>query len=694
MRRSSVVATLTPMSRASALLAIAALWVSLPGPHPSAQADLLVPKSGPKLHGLVVKKTETEVVFNPYWSTNPEMTFEVVKLPIDQVKKLDLEPRAEPEFFRRLAARKYADLAEATALATWAREHRLKAHAEMAIALATAEGLVPAEKAAEAGGKSHVEGLARGGSLADVGAVTLLRIKAAKASTAAGDLATLVKGSTVSPYEIGRIRRSSLAPKGYQEDVPMSVHADHYAGAVYTLFVPDGYDPTTTWPLLIGLHGGGPDGKDGDEVVGSGPSAMNFYRGLAAEHGVIVACPTAQMAGWGNKINEELVRDVILELRLLYNVDIDRIHLTGHSMGGYGTWTLGPRMADVFATISPMAGSGDGNVKALVDTKTPIFIYHSADDFIPVLPDRLAAKHLRETGLDFMYTELDHEGHGLPESVRKQLFEFLVPRRNFDPAYKDVWPRSSFVGKMTPEEKRYLGDPGAQFDGKAATLDDGLASLRLGGGCARAAAAALTASKPAGVAEGAVKILKDEKLSPYTRAEAARLLGSLADATAVPVIRKAMASEARRDTSVLAVAAARALVALKDTASAEAFTAATRAWAAYFESKRATATMSFSDWERSVYTLARVISAWGDLGGAGSVDLLDKLVVARVFAAGPKVETSERVPQDPGLARAELARAVGHAYAVAKAPAAKWDALLVSLSADAAAKQAAESERK
>ena len=30
------------------------------------------------------------------------------------------------------------------------------------------------------------------------------------------------------------------------------------------------------------------------------------------------------MAGWGNKINEDLVRDVIAEVRLTYHVDIDR----------------------------------------------------------------------------------------------------------------------------------------------------------------------------------------------------------------------------------------------------------------------------------------------------------------------------------------------------------------------------------
>ena len=167
------------------------------------------------------------------------------------------------------------------------------------------------------------------------------------------------------PEALERLRRSALQPTGRHEDVPLSVHADRYPGAVYTLFVPRRTTPSRPWPLLIGLHGGGPDGKASDEVVGSGDSAMNFYDREAAERGVIVACPNALMAGWGNKVNEDLVRDLITEMRLLYHIDIDRIHLTGHSMGGYGTWALGPQMAELFATISPMAGAGGGGVEPL-----------------------------------------------------------------------------------------------------------------------------------------------------------------------------------------------------------------------------------------------------------------------------------------------------------------------------------------
>ena len=264
----------------------------------------------------------------------------------------------------------------------------------------------------------------------------------------------------------------------------------------------------------------------------------------------------------------------------------------------------------------------------------------------------------------------------------------------YDPKAKDAWPRSSFLGKPTPEEKTYLGDPSAELEGRVAGLDEHLAALRLGGGCARAAVTALAATKPAGALEGAVKVLKDEKASPYARAEAARLLGLLADASAAPALRKAVTGEARRDTSRLASTSARALVALKDAGGVDALSTATRTWAAWFEGKRQGPSMSFSDWERGLRTLSALVTAWADLGGEHAAEVLDKFVVARVFAGGPKVETSDRVPQDPSVARSELARAVAKAYAVSRAPDGAWDALLASLAGDANAKAAATEERK
>jgi dienelactone hydrolase len=548
-----------------------------------------------------------------------------------------------------------------------------------------------------------LEGLKRAGFKADNPLLNPVLAKALKDHAADGDPDARRKRHAVvksmapawTPEALERLRRSALQPTGRHEDVPLSVHADRYPGAVYTVFVPKEYDPSRPWPLLIGLHGGGPDGKALDEVVGSGDSAMNFYDREAAERGVIVACPNAIVAGWQNKVNEDLVRDLIAEMRLLYHIDIDRIHLTGHSMGGYGTWALGPKMAEIFATISPMAGAGGGGVDRLIETKTPIFIYHSADDYIDVNPDRQAARQLRESDLDFIYTELDGHGHGYPDVIREELFDFLMPRRNFDPAYKEAWPRSSFLGKVGAEEKTYLGDP-TEALGAPAGLEQWLAWLRLGGGRARVAATALGAARPEGAAEGLAKLLKDEKLAPHARAEAARAAGLLGEAglAAAASLRKAVAASAAREASGLVVSASSALAAMKDPEAHEALQRGVAAWVLYFEDKLTGDGMRFSDWQRSLTTLAALVGAWADLGGRGAAGALEKGLVPKVLGRTTKVDTSERVPQDPSRAFQALAKAVARCYAAEKAPAAAWEALLAACAGNAPAKAAVEAARK
>lgn len=659
-----------------------------------AHADILVPKSGPKVRGRLVTQDAGGVVFNPYWSPNPEMRWEVVRLPADAVKKVEIEPHPEPEFFRRLAERKPGDVPALKDLAVYAKEQKLKACAEMAWALVLTEAPDDAAALAALGGAARLAAVKRGNPLLDAELRAALTAYAAEPDAALRQRAALdlkARGYPAKPEELERLRRSALLPTGLQRDVPLSMHADRYVGAVYTLLVPDAYDPARPWPLLIGLHGGGPDGKAMDEVVGSGDSAMNFYQDLAAQRGVIVACPNAQVAGWGEKVNEDLVRDLILELRLLYHVDVDRIHLTGHSMGGFGAWALGPRLAELLATVSPAAGGG-ADLQRLIETKTPVFVFHGSDDaVVGVDSDRAAARRLKDTDLDFVYTELDGVGHGYPDSVRRELFDFLLPRRNADPAVKDAWPRSSFLTKVTPEEKTYLGDPGAL--GAVLSLEDWLGWIRLGGGRARAGVAAVVAARPAGAVEALVKVVKDEKVPAHARAEAARALGLLQDLAAAPALRKAVDAPALRASSVLAVAAARALAALPDPEAGDALAKGVAVWTGYFEDKAMGSAMRYSDWQRSISTLGALVDAWVALGAQDAVPVLDRTVVAKVFAPALKVETSERVPQDPSAARAALAKAVGAAYAKAQAPAARWEALLAALEADPKARAAAASAR-
>ena len=51
--------------------------------------------------------------------------------------------------------------------------------------------------------------------------------------------------------------------------------------------------------------------------------------------------------------------EVLADAKNIYHPDEERIYLTGHSMGGHGTWYLGATYPDYFAAIAPCAGYPD-----------------------------------------------------------------------------------------------------------------------------------------------------------------------------------------------------------------------------------------------------------------------------------------------------------------------------------------------
>lgn len=654
-----------------------------------AAADVLVPKGGKAVRGAIVSQTDTEVVFNIYWSRNPAVVNpeHLVRLPLDRVKKVEARPHPEVEIWRRWKRAKTAD--EFAAAGAYAKEHKLKAQAHVCFAMALA--LDETHKAAikGIGGRTKWESARKGNPLLDAELQGMLERYVAEDDPAERrKLHKTLKGKAFPAklHELERWRRSKHQPTGYQEDRPISYRSDARPGAVYTLYVPPSYTPAKTWPLIIGLHGGGPDGKRGDEVVGSGPSAMNFYRRNAARYGFLVACPTALHAGWGGKANEAFVRDLITELRLLYHVDIDRIYLTGHSMGGFGTWALGPRLAEDLAAISPMAGGG-GSIGKLVSTKTPVFIFHGADDrVVGPSSDRNQAKQLLGTTHDFVYTELDKVGHGFPASVQVELFDFFEPRRRHDKKRKHAWPRSSFSGKVSKEEARYLGDPLAELEGASVSLKHRLTHVRLGGGRALAAIAALVEQKPDGVVAGLAKVLGSTGVPFDGRAYAARALGQIGDPAGAAALRKAVALPAEKNQSMIARACARALVALKDADGLGALGKAIEAWSGFCEDKVSSGEMAYSDWRRSASVLIDLVEAWGAVAlPTSSSAVLEKTLVQRVLAPQHEVRTSRRVPQDPSILRLALARAIAKAYKHTSASAERWAQLRAALANDAKA---------
>lgn len=122
----------------------------------------------------------------------------------------------------------------------------------------------------------------------------------------------------------------------------------------YLMFKPKGYDAqgTKKWPLILFLHGSGERGTNVQIVAKHGIPKIVANKPDFPFITVSPQCPDG--VWWSSEALIALLDDVIAHNA----VDTNRIYLTGLSMGGFATWTLGTCHPERFAAIAPVCGAG------------------------------------------------------------------------------------------------------------------------------------------------------------------------------------------------------------------------------------------------------------------------------------------------------------------------------------------------
>lgn len=114
----------------------------------------------------------------------------------------------------------------------------------------------------------------------------------------------------------------------------------------YSISVPSAYDSTVRWPLIVSMHG------HGWYAPFQGHPAPSYS-------GAFCLSPQGRGATDYKDLGELDVLQAIAEVEKDFNIDPDRIYLTGGSMGGTGSFHLGVHYADRFAGIFPIVGNAD-----------------------------------------------------------------------------------------------------------------------------------------------------------------------------------------------------------------------------------------------------------------------------------------------------------------------------------------------
>jgi len=242
----------------------------------------------------------------------------------------------------------------------------------------------------------------------------------------------------------------------------------------YCLYVPKAYDKSKAWPLMVALHG-----------LYSSPWQILHYPGLtkqAEKYGFIVVAPMGyNKQGWyGSRgwkmrrgspanlgeLSEKDVMNVLAITRRELNIDNRRIYLTGHSMGGGGTWHLGIKYPKLWAGLAPIAPAIYSSPDALAKIKDmPVIVVQGdADRLVPVAIARRWAAKMKQLKMDYIYIEVAGGDHvNIAFDNMAKIFEFLSRRKRKVPA-KPVAPGavskpSASGDKVNPAAKaRYGGD--------------------------------------------------------------------------------------------------------------------------------------------------------------------------------------------------------------------------------------------
>ena len=198
----------------------------------------------------------------------------------------------------------------------------------------------------------------------------------------------------------------------------------------YSISVPAAYDPAVSWPLLVSMHGHG------------------WYRPFQghpapAYSGAFCLSPQGRGATDYKDLGEEDVLQAIAEVMQDFNIDPNRVYLTGSSMGGTGSLHLGVHYADRFAAIFATVGNADNQAWTkrwgwnrifpgrnnqlrdwLQDAHTarafagnlrnlPVYLLSGAGDtVVPPEHSRNMAAELRQKNCTVEYREFPGVGHG------------------------------------------------------------------------------------------------------------------------------------------------------------------------------------------------------------------------------------------------------------------------------------------
>lgn len=192
----------------------------------------------------------------------------------------------------------------------------------------------------------------------------------------------------------------------------------------FSMYVPEYYDGTAPWPLVMALHGGS----------GHGADFLWTWVREARTRGVILVSPTAREGTWslmGPDIDSPNLDAIVERVAGHWNVNRNRLLLTGMSDGGTFCYVSGLRGNSPFTHLAPSSASFHPMLLAETPAQRlrnlPIYLMHGALDWMfPVDVARTANQALAAAGANVLYREIADLSHTYPRDENPRIMDWFL----------------------------------------------------------------------------------------------------------------------------------------------------------------------------------------------------------------------------------------------------------------------------
>ncbi len=219
-----------------------------------------------------------------------------------------------------------------------------------------------------------------------------------------------------------------LHPKGFAQDFLQYQKCKFIQNGdtlPYRILLPENFDASKTYPLIVFLHGRGESGNDNEKQLING-GALFLKEENRKNYPAIVVFPQNPVSTYWSNVQTVMndkgkrsfyfvsggeaspsmkgVQALVQNLFVQYKLKKDQIYVMGLSMGGMGCFELVSRMPQTFAAAIPICGGANPSIAPVLKT-TAWWVFHGAKDDV-VLPrySEEMVKAMKKNGVSVKFT--------------------------------------------------------------------------------------------------------------------------------------------------------------------------------------------------------------------------------------------------------------------------------------------------